>query len=501
MFAVPNLRHRLSVLLCTSSALLLAACLPTGPALKGDPAEPQVSAFRYEQITRNEGLRGDFAFELQDKVTTQPDRQRIDSAFKFTGYLLGRLIDDRQTVTITRLDRDLIWTADPKKQRYAEVAIGKIGDLRFALPKEDPKGEAVYVEDCCKTTTSVRRTGTRKLINGFDAEQVLLTITSQCTEQLGEPNTTLIAMEVWVSPGAKSGAEADAFHSTLAKKSGFDIDAARAMGDQLLLLFPQAKELFAMLKGLQGVPVYWVLSVEDAQYLKKKAAAKAAGGSDGGDTPRSVTDAVLSFGTKLFKDRQDAKEKENDLKWGNVVFRVTWELKNLEKTGVGRSIFELPAGWTRVDNEEQLQGSEATKTQVEHKPARYVPTQCLANLDQAKLGVPLPAKSIVARNKPYTHGDHNTRYYYASRQDYRVLYGVSDSPANLVSFYEKALRVKCPAGKSPEGDKEFVCRKGATTVRIAEKPLELSADLSMADVTQGTVKSERLTGFELRTGK
>jgi hypothetical protein len=482
-----------------ATTLLLSGCLPGSNPVRSDPAEPQFPVFRYEQITRNEGLRGDFAFELHDRVATLPDRQRIDSSFKFTGYILGKLIDDRQTVTITRLDRDLIWTANPKKKRYTEMPIGKLGDLRFQMPREDPKGEKVYVEECCKTTTSVRRTGTRKIINGFDSEQVLLTVTSQCNEQIGEPNTTVIKMEVWVSAGAKFGPEVDAFQQAYLRKAGFDVDAARAMGDQMLALFPQAKDLFKLLDGIKGVPVHWVVTVEDEQYLKKKAAARA-GAAETKDTPRSVSDAVFSFGSKLFKERQDAKEKENDLKWGNVIFRVTWELRNFERGNAGQSAFELAADWTRVENEQQIEGSEATQTKVEHKPARYVPTQCLATLDQAKLGVPLPAGSLVARTKPYDHGDHNTKYYYASRTDYRVLFGSPEPPAKLVAFYEKALGVKCPPA-TVDGGKSFVCRKGTQTVRIDEKPLELAADLSMADAMSGTVETRTLTGFELRNGK
>lgn len=486
-------------LLLAACASLLAGCLPASNPVKSEPAEPQLGAFRYEQITRNEGLRGDFAFELQDKVTTAADRQRVDSSFKFTGYILGRLLDSRDSLTITRLDRDLVWTISSKDKRYTEMPLGKLGDLRFQLPKDDPKGETVYVEDCCRTTTSVRRTGAKKIVNGFEAEQVMLTVSSQCSEQIGEPNTTVIKMEVWISPDAKFGPEVAAFEQALMRKAGFDIDAARAMGDQMMSLFPAAKELFALLKGLQGMPVYWVLTVEDEQFLKQKAAAKAKT-AEKSDTPRSVSDAVFSFGSKLVKDRQDAKEKENDLKWGNVIFRVTWEVRNFEKASVGQSTFELAAGLAKVENEQQLEGGKATQTQIEHKPARYVPTQCLATLDQAKLGVPLPPKSIVARSTPYDHGDHNTKYHYTGRGNYRVLFGSPDTPADVVKFYEGALKVKC-AAEGSGADKVFVCRKGTQAVRISEKPVEVAVAVSGADMMQGEVESRRVTGFEISSGK
>ena len=499
---MPYKIRRGHVLILSVATTLLAGCLASNPTqVASDPAEPQLGSFRYEQIVRNEGLRGDFAFEIQEKLTVAPDRQRVDSTFKFTGYILGRLVDARDTLTLTRLDKDLIWEVNPKEKRYLEIPITKVALWNGQVPQDDPKGEKVFVEDCCKVNTSVKRTGTRKLINGFDAEQVILTVSSQCNEQLGQPNTTTMRMEVWVAAAAALGPEVAAFHDAWARKSGFDADAARAMGEQMFTLFPQAKDLFALLKGLKGMPVYWVLTVEDAGWLKRKEQeSKTAAREGSGGAPRSLTDLAMGLGTKLFKERQEAKEKENDLKWGNVIFRVTWETRNFERVPVGVSRYDLPPQVQKVESREQVAGGEAGKTQIENKPARYVPTACFSTLDQARLGVPLPPKAVVARSRPFDHDDHNTRYYYNNRTDFRVPYASPETAQQIAAFYEKALKVKCVVG-SNDGDKEWLCRKGGQTVRITDRPVEMKAGVSVAGVQSGDVPTEKMIGVEITGGK
>ncbi len=492
------------VAIMSSLVMAVLAC-GTTQALRKEDSGPKIPAFQYEQYVHNEGMRGRFASESHDVIKVTPDRKATDSSFKFTGAIMGRLMSEQRNLEIVRLDKDLIWQANMNKSRYLELPIQKLGQ-QVGIVKDDPNAETAYVEECCTVKTDIKRTGSKKIVNGYDAEQMILTWTSTCPEEeTGEPAKTTMTLEIWMAPGVKLGSELDAFNAAYVKKLGFDMQMMSAVGDQLRQAFPGLKDLALMMKDLKGYPILSILSVEDERYLKKQQAAKKE--EQSGTSATSTTAMVSGFIERKMKEREEAKQKEEAAKWGNVIWRVSWEARNFQKAQVSANDFELPEGLKKVEQKEYLEGEQG-KAVVEAKPAHFVRTSCMSTLKADQLGAPIYPGAKLARSRPYSEADHNTKWYYRSKTDYRVQYSTGDPMDKVVAFYEEKFKTKCTATTVKDGGtdyKESVCTQSAgqglvRTLRVNEKPLEMQIDM-MGGPQVGEAPSQKRLGFELSVGK
>jgi hypothetical protein len=456
----------------------------------------------------NEGFRGKFASESHDVITLTPDRKKTDGTFKFTGAIMGRLTSEQRNVQIVRLDKDLTWQINMNKNRYLEYPIKKTA-FQIGVVADDPSGETAYVEECCTVKTALRRPGTKKIVNGYDAEELILTLSSTCQEEAGQqPNKIIMTLDTWIAPAVKLG-DLDAFDRAYAKKVGMDVQMLQAAGDQFLKMYPGIRDLALMMKDVKGYPILSTLTVEDANYLKKQQEEKKKkdGGKKETGTGSSPSSMISGFFSKKMAEHEEKKQQEEDLKWGNVVWRVSWESRNFQKMQVTADEFELPEGLKKVEQKEYLEGEQG-KAIVETKPAHFVKTQCLASLTKAQLGTAIYPGAKPARQRPYSESDRNTQWYYSNKNNYRVQFSTADPLEKVTAFYEKEFKKKCPMTTKQEGGnsyKEAICSQTAgpglvKTFRMSEQPLELGIGLgAMTDPSEAP--SEKLLGFELSAGK
>lgn len=478
--------------------------LPSGCAPKVATEVPTVPAFQYEQAVHNEGFRGKFAFETHEVITVVPDKKATDSSFEFTGEVLGKLTGKKQSRQIARLDQDLIWEINLNKKLYQEYPIRK-ASLQLGVVADDPTGETVYVENCCNASTNIRRSGTKKLVNGFDAELVVLTWSSACQAEAGEANTTRITMEVWIAPTVKLGSQLQQFDELFIKKTGMDVALLKSSGAETLKLFPGLRELARMLAGLQGYPILTTVTIEDTSYLKRFAEERARKDAQkqGSDKSLSVQDQTMGFLSKKLEERNRRKEDEENLKWGNAIWRMSSESRNFKELNTPVTTFELPPGLDKVEQKEQLEGGGTGTAVIEAKPAHYVATACFASLDKNQLGIDLYPGSRPARPRPYSEGDHNTRWYYKNRSDYHVQFATVDPVEKIVAFYTvKFGKNACTNATREEGGEKFkawTCVGKGITLRTDERPVELNLDFTT--MTGGSEHGPALFGYSLHGGK
>jgi len=421
---------------------------------------------------------------------------------------MGTLTREKHNIEIVRLDKDLIWQINMNKMRYLEFPIKKMA-LQVGAVQNDPTAETVYIEDCVKCTvkSGIKRTGTKKIVNGYDAQQVILTWSSTCAgKEKGEAaGTTTYTLELWIADGVPLGGGLEAFNLAYAKKVGMDLQMLQVLGDQLLKMFPSLKDLALMMKDLKGYPILSTLSVENDQYLKQvQEERKQRAEQEKKESPGSPTEMITGFLGKKMKERQEAKEKEEEEKWGNVIWRVSWESRNFQKMQLTASEFNLEDGLKKVDQKEYLAGEQGQAV-VEVKPARFVKTACLSNLTETQLGAPIYPGAQASRSRPYDEGDHNTNWYYAGKDDYRVQYSTSDPMEKVVSFYEGKLKTKCQIADRQEGGlnyKEAVCTQAAgagrvRTFKMNEQPIEMSTDIGIGAMEASEQSHQKMLGFEL----
>ncbi|HXY55737.1 MAG TPA: hypothetical protein VEM40_13820 [Nitrospirota bacterium] len=489
---------------CLVTAMFLAAgCAPT----KMHEQAPDIPVFRYEQYVHNEGFRGKFAFESHDIIMLTPDRKKTDSTFKFTGAVLGKLTGEQRSAEIVRLDKDLIWRININKKSYMEYPI-KRAAFQAGVMINDTSGETVYVEDCCSVKTSIKHPRVKKVVNGYNAEEVVLTMSSTCQADAGQPpNKVTFILDVWIAPDVQVD-DLEAFDEAYAKKVGMDIEMFQAMGEQFMKMYPGVRDLGLMMNGLKGYPILSTLTVEDANYLKKQQEermreSKKGDGKQGG----SPTEMATGFFSKKVTEHEENKQKEEDLKWGNAIWRVSWESRNFETTRITADEFELPDDLKKVEQKENLEGEQG-KAAHEEKPAHFVKTACLSKLTKAQLGTSVYPGAKVAHARPYNEGDHNTQWYYAGKNNYRVLFSTTDPMEKVMAFYEKEFKGKCTVTTQQEGGnsfKEAVCArpvglKLVRTFKMSEKPLELKMDVGTMPAPSDK-SPQKFLGFELSVGK
>lgn len=532
------------------ATILMSACA-TKQQVQPTMLEPEIPVFRYEQYVHNEGLRGKFAFDAQDVIIVTPDRKRTDTTFQWTGAILGRLIGKQENAEIVRLDKDIIWQVNKKKKRYYEYpikqAVSEAGgkqETYESQPEVMPENikveyDDVYVEDCIKCTSNsgIKRPGLKKPVNGYDSEQVILSLNTTCENlETGQKRSTTYTLETWLAPDAKLGSEIDAFNQAYAKKLGLDITLLQAAGADLVKAFPQVKDLALMMADMKGYPVLNTLTIEDDEYLKrveeerKKEAEKEAQK----EAPKSPADMLTGFLGKKLNERMDAKKREEDEKWGNVIWRVSWGGKNFSKMHLTASDFNAPDGFKKVENklalEDKHEKAEASSTasagnapsrtsetaynsETDNKPlriTRYNRTACLSTLGEADIVTAIYPGSRISRGKPYDYEDHNTKWYYKDRYDYMLQYTTSEPMEKVVAFYGNKFKTQCRTEMRKVGDieyKEYVCSQangtGKTrTFRMDERPLEISRMAEEENAT-GRIRSEgqKVFAFELGTGK
>jgi hypothetical protein len=466
--------------------------------------KPKIPVYRYEQFVHNEGFRGKFAFESHDVISVTPQHKAIDTTFGFTGMIMSKLVKEKHHINIIRLDRELIWDIDMNDKKYTETPITKIPVLELKAGGPPETGvEDVYVEDCCRVVTDVKRTGVEKVVNGFDATQVIFSAHTECKDT-SEPMTTKISMEVWYAKDLKLGEELSAFDAAYAQKVGFSPALMAAMGDQALKMFPGLRDLEAMMGQIKGYPILTIISVEDEALLERLREERAKAASERSETPTSTTALVTGFFSKKYDEHERKKQAEEDLKWGNTVFKMSVEARNFGPAEVTASVFELAEGLKKVDVKESPTGQPAAPS-ASSKPARYIRTSCFSTLDKAALGVDLYPKAAPARERPYGIMDHNTVWFYKDPNNYRVQYATADSFDQVVDFYKKAFgAAKCSvSNQQKEGAtyREAVCAAKAITFRMDDRPLEVKSAWSMPTGTESTVEtqSQRIT-FVLSRG-
>ena len=489
--------------------IIILALLASGCAsIQKRSSAPEIPIFRYEQFVHNEGFRGKFAFESHDIISLTKDRKKTDATFKFTGAILGRLTGEQKSVQIIRLDKDLIWQINVNKKRYLEYPIKKAA-IHAGVVLDDPAGETEYIEDCCKVRTAIKRTGVKKVINSYDAEEVILTMSSSCQDEVGQqPNTVTFALDVWLAPKVPMQ-DLESFDRSYAAKVGMDVQMFQAMGEQFMKMYPSIKDLALMLRDVKGHPILSTLTVEDSNYLKKQQEENMREQHQKGETKTggSPTEIVTGFFSKKVSEQEEKKQQEEELKWGNVIWRMTWESRNFQNMQIPADEFDLPEGFKKVEQKENLEGDQG-KTITETRPVHFVKTACLSSLTKSQLGIAVYPGAMRAHAGPYNESDRNTQWYFKNKSDYRVQYSTQDSIEKVTAFYKKAFKSRCTVSTQQEGGKSYkeaVCSKVTgpgliQTFKMSEKPLELRANEGSMP-TMPESPPHNLFGFELSVGK
>ena len=131
------------------------------------------------ETTVSEGLGGFGNGTTHRTMIVSGDVSRSEDEATYTGRFktLAGGGKPRTSVSITRIDREVIWDLDPQKKTYTELTFAEMREMMAkGLARADEAGREADSKDAEMTfTVDVRRTGAKQDVNGFPAEQVVVT--------------------------------------------------------------------------------------------------------------------------------------------------------------------------------------------------------------------------------------------------------------------------------------------------------------------------------------
>ena len=218
-----------------------------------------------EPFIKSSGFKGMGAFEGAATKRYQGEKMWDSTSTKFTGAIMSRIAGGSESATITRVDKGVYWTLDPKNKTYVERPIEAI--KRGEPGKEKPEQEKSKVR-VTKSEFSVKKTGASETINGFPCEEYLITwlLEMEDLETKAKSRSTM-TNNLWTTPETatirKAQAEEKAFHKAYAQKLGLQIspEEGKQMGMEIFAAmsgaskqeiekgFARVKEEMAKVKG------------------------------------------------------------------------------------------------------------------------------------------------------------------------------------------------------------------------------------------------------------
>ena len=239
------------------------------------------------------------------------DRSRSEDEAAYTGRFkaLAGGGKPRGSVLITRIDKGVVWHLDADKQEYTETTFDEMrAMMSSAAEGKDAKGADMT------WSVDVKRTGAKQDVNGFRAEQVIITCEGKPRnpEKGSEGAGIRLVMDEWLSKDVPASHEITEYYKRYAAALGVDAQAPGVSAAAQRMYGNGLKELAAKLKDLDGFAVRSTFSIssvgsaEQAQQMEqaqrtadeKSRAAKAKG------------DEAEAGGSK--KDAEDAKDKDDD---------------------------------------------------------------------------------------------------------------------------------------------------------------------------------------------
>jgi hypothetical protein len=284
-----------------------------------------LSPLAHADVTVQQQTTFNFAFIKQHGTTTEyvtTDKRRVDTDMQCEGFM-AMFCKDAQSGDITRLDRDLSWSLDPKDKQYRETPFPTAAQRQAAeqqmlanmekmkqcpAPKQQPAPTGPDTSKCQMSPPKfdVKQTGTHATIVGHDAQLTELSLTQSCTDQsTGDTCDMVFLFDSWLTQDTLPGMDdRRAFDEAYAKKMGLT-PATLALAQQRMKQFlagymGSLKDLQAKAGDLKGYPLKTSLRIAfgGPNCKSAKDAAAQSGNANGanpfGDASKAAGDAATS---------------------------------------------------------------------------------------------------------------------------------------------------------------------------------------------------------------
>ncbi len=325
-----------------------------------------------QRLVKSGGMGGLGAFETTEKLMVSGDKECTKGTTKYSGKFSSLMNKGaKEATSITRLDKELIWNVDHDKKTYTELTFEQMKKMMesmsamFSNPaKEDSLRKAM---EKLSTTVDVKKTGEKKTVAGLDCERVIISMMGETMDAAGKPvDTTWVKNDVWMTPLSNVPSELHNFDMKMAEKMGFT--EGGPMAGFLNQYADAMKKLQEKLKELDGYAMASTFSIVTTTHAQEKQVAKSEETAEPDEEAKeeeskTETKDVKSAIGGLFKKKatDEAKKKDEEKKkekqakeqaqlgQPKTVIEVTSETQSIATGGVDASVFEIPAGYKKVE--------------------------------------------------------------------------------------------------------------------------------------------------------
>lgn len=344
----------------------LAGCATTKPVAVVHDNSPLHPTAVIEKHVTSSGLRGFVPFEADETDYVRTDMRRNDSTVKGTGTVTRFLLGSHAKTRIFRVDRKLLWEVNPDDKEYTQCSLrGCLADRMGSEGKANHREKASTAHEKRSCTlriagsrVSVKSTGKRMKINGFDTREYRIDWVITLRDNHHRTATGRMKVDVWTTPlteDMRRASEMDTRYqrafSSAAHEGGhhgseiFPRQAAKliiaSLGNSL-----HGRDLRRFLSGgrnlrkIHGQPIRTTMSWDfSGNACSNGDRPKQA--SAGSSQPSGVGGLV-----SMFTSHESKKQEEGSS--GEPLVSFTTEVKRLTVMPIHDSVFNVPAGYKRV---------------------------------------------------------------------------------------------------------------------------------------------------------
>jgi hypothetical protein len=268
-----------------------------------------------------------------------PDRSADESDLHWTSGIMKTMSGGKETksVTITRLDKGLIWTLQPKDQTYSEMTFAEFRDkmqkgMTQMQEVEAEKDTTASSEDMYDWKVEVQSDSLPKTINGWSCRNVKLVAVG--TNKQDPEDKIWITVDNWNSPDVPGGQEIRDFQMKYAKEIG--LDEHLLTPGLMQATGPYEKEFASLVEESKKAPGEAVMgSIE----IKRNELVGPSTASLAREAAAAEIKSKLPFGAKK-ETKSEAPHREERVK-----FRTTTELLEVTTGPIDAAKFEIPSGY------------------------------------------------------------------------------------------------------------------------------------------------------------
>ncbi|HVP57421.1 MAG TPA: DUF4412 domain-containing protein [bacterium] len=269
-----------------------------------------------KEQTQMNGMMGMLSSKGTETTYIKNDKMRTEGQMEMSG-MVKSAGKTTETLTITRLDKGVMWIVNNQESTYTEIP------LTAAV---DSVSQSFKLKDI-----SVKKTGQTKDIIGYKCDGVDVAMTFEAVAREGKgaaPQTYSMDFLFWMRPEVKDLEELRHFWDQMVEVAKVS-QKGSPMGDAMITAFGKLKEL-------QGVPLGAEVTMENPA---------GTGGQDAQQQAK-MQEAMKMLGR--LKQGQGKAQGNEQAASGPSGMKFTYEVTGISKDAVADGVFEVPKGYKKT---------------------------------------------------------------------------------------------------------------------------------------------------------